>query len=167
IIPSARPFTNVVSPVVQKTTPRPTLKPTPTAHATAKPTVRPTAKPAPSPTSSPTPSPTPQPSPSPSPITILALTVSPTSLNGPTDCQSVQFGFKCTVTLTLPQNYPGNAHWSASSSGNITVLFVPQRGTLSPGQQQTVNVFAGKTCSHNSTFIFSTQNSNAVVSWRC
>jgi hypothetical protein len=116
---------------------------------------------------SPSPTATLLPTPSPSPITIPALTVSPTSLNGRTDCQSVQLGFKCTVTLSLPQNYPGNAHWTASSSGNITAAFVPSHGTLSPGQQQTVNIYIGKTCSHNNSLIFSTQDTKAVVSWIC
>jgi serine/threonine protein kinase len=169
IIPSAHPFTHIVGPISQKSTPRPTLQPTPTTHPTAIPTVRPTPKPSPSPTPDPTPSPTvtPGPTPSPSPITIPVFTVSPTSLNGPTDCQSIPFGFKCSVTVSLPQNYPGNAHWTASSSGNITAAFVPPHGTLSPGQQQSVNIVVGKTCPHNSSFIFSTQDSKAIVSWSC
>ena len=169
IMPSAHTLTNIVSPISQKPTPRPTLQPTPKAHPTAIPTVRPTPLPTPSPSPVPSPSPTatPMPTPSPSPITIPVFTVSPTSLHGPTDCQSIQLGFKCTVTLSLPQNYPGNAHWTASSSGNITAVFVPSHGTLTPGQQQTVNIFLGKTCSHNSSLIFSTEKSRVVVSWSC
>ncbi len=167
IIPSAHPITNIISPIGQNSTPHPTLQPT--THPTAIPTVRPTSKPSPSPTPDPTPSPTvtPEPTPSPSPITIPVFTISPTSLNGPTDCQFVPFGFKCSVTVSLPQNYPGNAHWSASSSGNITAVFVPPHGTLSPGQQQSVNVFVGKTCPHNSSLIFSTQDTKVAVAWSC
>lgn len=167
IIPSAHTLTNIVSPIGQKATPRPTLQPTPTAHPTAMPTVRPTPVPSPSPIPTPSATATPIATPSPSPVTIPVLTVSPTSLNGHTDCQSVQFGFRCTVTLSLPQNYPGNAHWTASASSNITAVFFPSHGTLSPGQQQTVNIFIGKTCSHNGSLIFSTQDSKAVVSWSC
>ena len=167
IIPSAHTLSNVVSPIGQKATPRPTLQPTPTVHPTAMPTARPTPVPSPSPIPTPSPTATPIPTPSPSPITIPVLTVSPTSLNGHTDCQSVQFGFRCTVTVSLPQNYAGNAHWTTSASGNITAVFVPSHGTLSPGQQQTVNIFIGKTCSHNGSLIFSTQDAKAVVAWSC
>ncbi|MEO8971057.1 MAG: serine/threonine-protein kinase [Ktedonobacteraceae bacterium] len=169
IIPSAHTLTNVVSTIVQKPTPHPTLQPEPTAHPTAMPTAHPTPTPMPSPTPDPTPTPTvtPGPTPSPSPITIPVFTVSPTSLNGPTDCISGQLGFRCTVTVSLPQNYPHNAHWSASSSGNITAFFAPKQGTLAPGQQQTVNIVVLKPCTHNSSFIFSTADTKAVVSWSC
>lgn len=173
IIPSAHPFTNSVSPIGQKPTPHPTLLPTPTTHPTAIPTASPTPKPSPSPSPSPsptpssTPSPTPEPTPSPSPITVPVFTVSPTSLNGPTDCQSIRSGFKCAVTVSLPQNYPGNVHWSAATSGNITAIFNPQHGTLSPGQQQAVTIFVGKACPQNSSFIFSTQDAKVAVAWSC
>jgi len=167
IIPSAHILTNIVSPIGQKATPHPTLQPTPTAHPTTVPTARPTPVPSPSPIPTPSPTATPVPTPSPSPIVIPVLTVSPTSLHGHTDCQSVPFGFKCTVTLSLPQSYPGNAHWTATSSGNITAIFVPSHGTLSPGQQQTVNIFIGKTCPNNGSLIFATQDAKAIVSWNC
>lgn len=164
VIPSAHTFTSIASTSSPKPTRHATVQPTPTTQPIPTPTLRPTPLPTPSPTPQPTPSPTPQPTPSPTPV--LAWTISPTSLNAQTNCLTSQNFYHCTVTMFLPQNYAGNIRWSASSN-NLTALFKPSRGTLSPGQQLQVDIYVRASCPQSGNFIFQAQNTTIVVSWSC
>ncbi len=163
VLPAAHTLTNVASNSSQKPTQHPTARPT--AHPTLIPTPHPTPRPTPSPTPKPTPSPTPKPTPSPTPVP--ELTVTPTSLNAHTDCVPILNYFKCSVTLSLPQNHAGNLHWSATSSNTITAYFAPAHGTLSAGQQQTVIIFVKRSCPITGNLLFQTQDTKVVVTWSC
>lgn len=131
-------------------TPSPTLLPSPSPSPTLQP--------------SPSPSPTLQPSPSPSPTVLPpAWSASPTSLDGSTCGQSGP----CVVTLTEDASSTGTIGWSATS--DVSAVFNPASGTLSPGVPQQVSI-SGMAC-QNGTFTFTAAGAASPqtlgVAWTC
>jgi serine/threonine protein kinase len=106
---------------------------------------------------------TPTPSPTPTPI----LTASPASFQIINDCLQEFNHYLCVVTLQLPSSYPDDLKWTTSSSGGTT-SFSPNRGKLSPGQQQQVNVLLPATCPHSGSLFFTTEDGRTItIPWTC
>lgn len=155
---------------------QPTAVPSQISAATPVPTTIPTIPPFPtsSPTTVPppalvpslTPDPTPTPQPTSSPTPIVMLTVTPTALSPQQGCTATETGFKCTVTLSLSQNYQGVLNWDASSDG-VFARFNLQHGILSPGGsvQVAIRIYSG--CPSSGSFVFSTAIGNLSVAWSC
>ncbi len=113
-----------------------------------------------------TPSPSPSASPSPTPAPATGLSVTPTSLPTGSACQRNGKSYMCTITLQLSQNHSGNLNWSAYSNG-ISASIIPSRGTLSPGNQQSVYSYITTRCPSTGTLIFTTGDGNVSVPWSC
>ncbi|TMF52241.1 MAG: serine/threonine protein kinase [Chloroflexi bacterium] len=152
----------IVSSQVSATTPVPTTVPTFPPFPTSSPTTVPPPALVPSPT--PDPTPTPQPTPSPSPV--MMLTVTPTALSPQQGCTATETGFRCTVTLSLSQNYSDVLNWNASSNG-IVARFTPQHGTLFPGGSVQITIRINSGCPSSGSLLFSTVIDNLSVTWSC
>jgi len=154
----------VVSSQVSGTTPVPTMVPTIPPFPTSSPTTVPPPALVPSPT--PDLTPTPQPTPSPSPTPIMMLTVTPTALSPQQGCTATETGFRCTITLSLSQNYSDVLNWNASSNG-IVARFTPQHGTLFPGGSVQITIRINSGCPSSGSLLFSTAIGNLSVAWSC
>jgi len=154
--------------------PRTAVQVTPQAPS-AIPSAEPSSVPSPLPSATPsrTPSPTPSPSPrpsatlSPAPTPLAGLTVSPGGFSAPTDCPMRGHLYICTAILALSQNAPGGLMWSAASSGLRQVSFSPSSGTLSPGQQQQVQIAVRSDCPATGSLLFSAGGSTVTMTWNC
>jgi len=72
----------------------------------------------------------------------------------------------CSVLLQLSPNASGNLRWSATDSG-IIAFFIPSKGILSPGQQQSIIVYVDTSCPRAAFLIFSTKNGKIAIPWNC
>jgi serine/threonine protein kinase len=170
-------FVHVLWPVLSSTA-SPIMTATPVVHQAATmpahnpvstpillPFPTPTHNSAPSllPTVTPTPSPTPVVTPSPTPTSSLVVT--PTSLHA-SSCQKVGAYYFCTLLLQLPSTHQGMLRWSTSSNGGFA-SFIPARGKLSPGTQQSVRVYVHSPCPHAGQLIISSRDGKVSVPWTC
>jgi serine/threonine protein kinase len=114
-----------------------------------------------------TPTPTPTLSPSPSPTPTTGLSVAPATLPTGTACnQSGNNNYACTITLQLAQNHAGALKWSTSSNG-ISASINPAKGTLAPGEQQSLYIYVNTHCPSTGTLIILTAEGNVSVPWSC
>lgn len=94
------------------------------------------------------------------------LIVSPTNLNLKS-CIGGTSNPRCTVTIEESTSSQGNMDWMASSDMSDTVLFSPDKGTLSPGKSVNVSISAFPCQNGSFTFSGSRESVPATVLWRC
>lgn len=135
----------------------PSPLPSATLSRTPSPALSPSPQPSPNPSSTPTVSPTP----------IPELTVTPGGFNARTDCTIRGHLYTCIAILALSQNAPGGLTWTASSNGLRQVSFSPSSGTLSPGQQQQVQIDVRSDCPVTGSLLFSGGGSRVTMTWSC
>lgn len=96
------------------------------------------------------------------------LVVTPANLNpGDAHCTGGLRQPQCIVTIEESATSQGNMSWAASSDMSKTVVFQPEKGTLSPGKSASVKISAFP-C-QNGSFTFSGSGGAYSVSilWQC
>lgn len=74
-------------------------------------------------------------------------------------------GYRCTATL-MASGPAGSVRWQAWSQG-VAARFNPASGSIEPGQQQQVIIYLPATCPASGKLIFSWNNRQLSVPWRC
>ncbi|WP_052891099.1 hypothetical protein [Thermogemmatispora carboxidivorans] len=74
-------------------------------------------------------------------------------------------GYRCTATL-MASGPAGNVRWQAWSQG-VAARFNPASSSIEPGQQQQVIIYLPATCPISGKLIFSWNNRQLSVPWRC
>ncbi len=98
------------------------------------------------------------------------LVVSPTSINGNTDCSySATAGWTCQVILSRGDSLNKNLVWSAYASGDITgVTFNPASGVLAQGETTSVTVsIPNVACAVSASLVFKGPANTVHVPWTC
>jgi len=97
------------------------------------------------------------------------LVVSPTSINGTTDCSySATAGWTCQVTLSRGDTLKKNLTWSAYASGLTGVTFSPASGVLAQGGAASVSIsIPNVACAVSATLVFKGPANTVRVPWTC
>ncbi|MBX5451233.1 MAG: hypothetical protein IRZ24_14305 [Thermogemmatispora sp.] len=74
-------------------------------------------------------------------------------------------GYRCTVTL-LASGPAGSVHWQAWSQG-VAARINPPSGSIEPGQQQQLIIYLPGTCPASGKIMFSWNNRQLSLPWRC
>lgn len=103
-------------------------------------------------------------------LTVLptpTLSVAQRVLYGSQDCKNNSVNYICFVTITNTSS-SASLPWSVLATNIPGVTFIPDGGTLSPGQQLSVEVdIPVNDCASGATLTFSGPANSATVYWNC